>query len=152
MKGDYISMRDIQFDWNEETSVATCTIQHDDNRTIFIGEAYCHEDDMDMISPRTGQEIAYKRAKIKQLQFIKNCEIKPKLAALKHLYGCMAHSSKFNPSSYENTMLQRQIRFLEDDLATVNEMIQYERKNLKVYVDDKDRMYKHIRMQRKGQN
>lgn len=63
----------------------------------------------------------------------------------------MVHSSKFNPESYENTMLQRQIRLLEFDLTTINEMIAYERKNLKAYIDDKDRMYKHIRMKRQGQ-
>ena len=105
-----------------------------------------------MVSPRTGKEIAYRRAKIKQLQHIKNYEIKPKLAALTHLYGCMTHSSRFDPESYENTMLQRQIRLLEFDLTTANEMIRYERENLKAYIDDKDRMYKHIRKKREGQN
>ena len=144
-------MKNIWFDWNEEEHVAKCMIQEVNNGPIFIGEAFCHPQDEDMMSPRTGQEIAYKRAKIKQLQHMRNFEIKPKLAALKHLYGCMIHSSKFNPESYENCMLQRQIRFLEFDLTTVNEMIQYERENLKAYIDDKDQMYKHIRKRREGQ-
>lgn len=144
-------MENIWFDWDEDIYVAKCMIQPEKNGPIFIGEAMCHDDDLDMMSPRTGQEIAFRRAKIKQLQHVKNYEIKPQLASLKHLYGCMAHSSRFNPESYENTMLQRQIRHLEFDLTTVNEMIQYERKNLKAYIDDKDRMYNHIRNQRKGQ-
>lgn len=144
-------MYNIEFDWNEETHTALCMRQPEKNGPIFIGEAICHEDDYDMCSRRTGQEIAFARAKIKHMQHIKNNEIKPKLDALKHLYGCMAHSSKFNPESYENTMLQRQIRLLEFDLATINEMIKYERENLKTYINDKDRMYKHIRKKREGQ-
>ena len=48
-------------------------------------------------------------------------------------------------------MLQRQIRLLEFDLTTANEMIKYERENLKTFIDDKDRMYKHIRKKRLGQ-
>ena len=150
MKGDKISMYKIWFDWDDETYTAKCMRQPEKNGPIFIGEAICHPDDEDMASQRTGQEIAFCRAKIKHMQHIKNNEIKPKLDALKHLYGCMAHSSRFNPESYENTMLQRQIRHLEFDLTTANEMIEYERKSLKAYIDDKDKMYKHIRKQREG--
>lgn len=144
-------MKNIWFDWDEESHVSTCCIQEVNNGPVFVGTAECHEDDFDMESPRVGKEIAFRRAKIKQLQHIKNNETKPKLEALQHLYGCMAHSARFNPESYENTMLQRQIRHLEFDLATINEMIEYERKSLKTYIDDKDRMYKHIRQKRLGQ-
>lgn len=144
-------MDKIWFEWDEEDKVSKCVIQPEKNGPCFTGEAVCHEDDYDMASPRAGQEIAYRRAKIKHLQHIKNYEIKPQLASLKHLHGCMVHSSRFNPKSYENTMLQRQIRLLEFDLITVNEMIKYERENLKTFIDDKDRMYKHIRKKRLGQ-
>jgi hypothetical protein len=151
MKGDKISMKDMWFDWNEEEKTAKCMIRHEKNGPIFVGEAFCHEDDYDMVSPRTGQEIAYRRAKIKQLQHVKNYEIKPQLFALRHLYSCMNRSARFNPESYENTMLQRQIRLLEFDLTTANEMIKYERESLKAFIDNKDRMYKHIRKKRLGQ-
>ena len=57
----------------------------------------------------------------------------------------MTHSSRFNPESYENTMLQRQIRQLEFDLATNKEMVAYERKNLKAYIDGKEKIYQRIR-------
>jgi hypothetical protein len=60
----------------------------------------------------------------------------------------MSHSTQFNPKSYENKMLQRQIRLLEFDLTTAHEMIQYERESLKEYIDKKDDMYKRIRRQR----
>lgn len=142
-------MKDIEFSWDEEEKTAYCWIKNKGH--IFYGVAICDPDDYDMVSPRTGQEIAFRRAKIKLLCHERDYDIKPRLAALNHLYGCMKHSSKFNPESYENTMLQRQIRLLEFDLATVNEMIQYERKNLKEYINAKDQMYKHIREKRKGQ-
>ena len=48
-------------------------------------------------------------------------------------------------------MLQRQIRLLEFDLATNKEMIAYERKNLKGYIDGKDKLYQKIRARKEGQ-
>lgn len=141
-------MNEIWFDWNEDTHTTTCVIQPEKNGPTFVGEAICHSDDYDMESTHTGQEIAYKRAKIKHLQHICKYELKPQIATLKHLSGCMSHSTHFNPKSYENKMLQRQIRLLEFDLTTAHEMIQYERESLKEYIDKKDDMYKRIRRQR----
>ena len=143
-------MKNIQCDWDEEEKIAHCWIKGSNGR-LFYGEATCHPDDYDMVSKITGQEIAFRRAKMEMLRDQRDNDIKPRLAALKHLYGCMSHSSNFNPESYENTMLQRQIRLLEFDLTTVKEMIQYERKSLSDYIQKKDQMYNSVRRRRVGQ-
>lgn len=137
-------IKKVDSEFNEETRITYCYITDEKGR-VFVGTAMCHEADVDMMSWRTGEEIAFRRAKIQYLQTIKNADIKPALAALKHLSGCMVHSSKFNPNSYENFMLQRQIRLLEFDLATNKEMIAYERKFLKDYIDGKEKIYQRIR-------
>lgn len=60
----------------------------------------------------------------------------------------MNKSLKFNPKSYENRMLQRQIRMINFDLTTVKETIAMEEQNLKSYIEKKDVFYNHIRKNR----
>lgn len=134
------------FNWDPEEGVASCIIKYK-NQT-FCGVAMCHEEDKDMMSEKTGMEIAYRRATIDYLKYVRDMELKPALKALKQLYYTMKHSTHFNPNSYENSKLQRHIRMYEFDLETINELIANERKNLKDYIDKKDEFYKKTRIGR----
>ena len=134
------------FNWDPEEGVASCIIKYK-NQT-FCGVAMCHEEDKDMMSEKTGMEIAYRRATIDYLKYVRDMELKPALKALKQLYYTMKHSTHFNPKSYENSKLQRHIRMYEFDLETINEFIVNERKNLKDYIDKKDEFYKKTRISR----
>ena len=134
------------FNWDPEEGVASCIIKYK-NQT-FCGVAMCHEEDKDMMSEKTGMEIAYRRATIDYLKYVRDMELKPALKALKQLYYTMKHSTHFNPNSYENSKLQRHIRMYEFDLETINELIADERKNLKDYIDKKDEFYKKTRIGR----
>lgn len=102
-----------------------------------------------MKSEKTGCEIAFRRAKIHAMQDYKN-ELKIKLSALNQLYYSMKHSTHFNEKSYENKMLQRQIRLINLDLDTAKEIIANEQKSLKEYIDAKDSFYKNTRARRKN--
>lgn len=134
------------FNWDPEEGVASCIIKYK-NQT-FCGVAMCHEEDKDMMNEKTGMEIAYRRATIDYLKYVRDMELKPALKALKQLYYTMKHSTHFNPKSYENSKLQRHIRMYEFDLETINEIIIDERKNLKDYIDKKDEFYKKTRIGR----
>lgn len=134
------------FNWDPEEGVASCIIKYK-NQT-FCGVAMCHEEDKDMMSEKTGMEIAYRRATIDYLKYVRDMELKPALKTLKQLYYTMKHSTHFNPKSYENSKLQRHIRMYEFDLETINELIVNERKNLKDYIDKKDEFYKKTRISR----
>lgn len=134
------------FNWDPEEGVASCIIKYK-NQT-FCGVAMCHEEDKDMMSEKTGMEIAYRRTTIDYLKYVRDMELKPALKALKQLYYTMKHSTHFNPNSYENSKLQRHIRMYEFDLETINELIVNERKNLKDYIDKKDEFYKKTRIGR----
>ena len=72
----------------------------------FTGVAYCHPDDLDFASERTGLFIAESRAIIKVLIFQRDHEIKPALATLNHLYSNMRTSKYYNPKSYEAKMIR----------------------------------------------
>lgn len=134
-----------QFIYNDGKAI--CTLQ-DKYGNIYQGEAQCHPDDMDMESEKTGCEIAFKRAKIKLYQAYKN-EIEIKIKAIHDLYYSLNQSKSFNENSYENKMIQRQLRLLQFDLITAKEIIATERKFLKEYIDSKENFYKCIRANRK---
>lgn len=134
------------FEWVEELGQTTCVIE-DKQGHIFIGTATCHDDDQDMKSRRTGEEIAYRRARIEQMRYIRE-NVKLELQALNQLYYSMKHSMRFNPNSYENKMLQRQIRGKTFDLDTIKEMLATERENLKNMLQEKDKFYNQVRAHR----
>lgn len=143
-------IKSVRCEYDEESRITYCYIT-DEKERMYVGIAMCHEDDIDMLSWRTGEEIAYRRARMDYLRGRRDAELKPRLAALKQLYYSMKHSSNFNPKSYENRMLQRQIRLLEFDLATIKEELANSQKYLKEYINGKDKIYKRIRERNQGQ-
>ena len=140
-------MKEPIYIWDEEHKIATCTIYDIDNHT-HIGQAQCHEDDFDFCSEKTGMEIAYRRALIEGYKAYRYY-VKNSLKTLNQLYYTMKHSQKFNPKSYENKMLQRQIKQYEVDLEEINNTLLAEKLNLKMYIAEKDGFYKQIRAIRK---
>lgn len=136
------------FDWNPNSGIAICILT--DGEKNYVGEAVCHPDDEDMMNEKTGCEIAFRRAKIEALR-AKRDELKIALKALNQAYYSMNQSKYFNPKSYENRMLRRQIHMTKFDLDTFKEMIASEEQNLRTYIKEKDKFYRHIRHNRQKQ-
>ena len=137
------------FNWDEETGISSCILS--DGEKIYTGFAQCHPDDSDMKGQKTGCEIAFRRARINALRGYRD-ELKIQLKALNQLYYSMNISYRFNEKSYENKMLQRQIRQINFDLATAKEMIATEQESLRVYIKEKDEFYNKTRMRRNKAN
>lgn len=133
------------FAWDAETGTASCILS--DGQKTYCGLAQCHPNDSDMMSEKTGCEIAFRRAKIEVFRALRD-DYKTRLKALNELYYSMKHSKKFNSKSYESKMLYRQIKRLEFNLSTVKEMIVDEQQNLKQYINSKDKFYNKIRSKR----
>ena len=137
-----------QIEWEEDIGFASCTLTDIYDRK-YIGTSICHPDDLDMMSEKTGCEIANRRAEIMMLKgYVKN-ELKPRLRALKQLYYSMNRSQYFNEKSYENKMLQSQIHVVKNELDTTNEIIAELEYDLSRYLDEKNEFYKKIRRHRK---
>ena len=132
-----------KIEWFEESGLALCTITDSYDRT-YHAEAFCHSNDQDMKSEKTGCEIAFTRARIKYYQYYKEC-LKERLSALNQLYYSMNRSKYFNEKSYENKMLQSQIRVIKNELDTTNQIIAELEYDLSRYLDEKDKFYKKIR-------
>ena len=137
------------FEWDEEAGIASCILS--DGEKIYTGFAQCHPDDEDMKGQKTGCEIAFRRARINALRGYRD-ELKIRLSTLNQLYHSMNISYRFNEKSYENKMLQRQIRMINFDLATTKEMIATEQENLRTYIKEKDEFYNKTRMRRSKAN
>ena len=137
------------FNWDEETGIASCILS--DGEKVYTGFAQCHPDDEDMKGQKTGCEIAFRRARINALRGYRD-ELKIRLSTLNQLYHSMNISYRFNEKSYENKMLQRQIRQINFDLATAKEMIATEQENLRTYIKEKDEFYTKTRMRRNKAN
>lgn len=138
------------FEWNEEIGQAYCVITDKKDR-VFVGTATCHPDDADMKSRRTGEEIAFRRARIESMRAVRS-DLQNELDALNQLYYSMKQSTRFNPKSYENIMLQRRIRATTFDLDTIKEMLATERENLRNLIQEKDKFYNQIRAHRNKVN
>lgn len=112
---------------------------------VFIGTAKCHPEDIDFESARVGLTIAESRANIQVLRHIRDCELKPQLKILNHLYMNMKTSKYYNPKSYEAKMIRNQIHALEKDLAAIHNQIIDEQTFSKDYISGKDRLYRKLR-------
>ena len=135
------------FEFDKKSGLSSCIIVTKQSKT-FVGTAQCHPEDMDMNSQFTGIAIAEMRAQIYALKDIRDNELIPELRALKQLHGSMKHSSKFNPKSYENIMLQRQIRQKESAIADVRELIGLRQEELRRFIYEKEKCYQGIRKHR----
>lgn len=130
-------------DYNYNDGFATYTIKY--NNYVFTGHATCHPEDRDFESARVGLTIAEARANIEVLRHIRECELKPQLKILNHLYANIKTSKYYNPTSYEAKMLRSQIRALERELTTLNNEIADEQKFIKDYISGKDKLYRRLR-------
>ena len=119
----------------------------DEMGRVFKGEAWCAPEDADFENAFTGYTIAEMRAQIADTKTYRN-DLRIKLSALNQLYYSMKHSKNFNPKSYENIMLQRQIRLIKNDLTIAKHQLAVLQLDLFEYLNDKDVLYKKIRERR----
>ena len=66
--------KNLEFDFDETNGITICTMKYDNEE--FIGTAICAPEDMDYLSKKTGQEIAFNRASVEVLKYDKFNEVK----------------------------------------------------------------------------
>lgn len=135
-----------RFFFNAEDGSSLCIISTK-NKT-YVGMAQCHDNDRDMMSEKTGCEIAYHRAIINSLKDRKN-ELSIKLSGLRDYYYTMNCSKYFKEDDYAIRRLVSHMDMLIDDIAITKDLIKEEQDYLKKYMSDKADFYKKIRNNRK---
>ena len=141
--------KNLEFNFDEENGTTICVMKYD-NRD-FMGTAVCAPEDMDYLSKKTGQEIAFNRASVEVLKYDKFC-LTQELKGLKSLYYSIKHSKKYNPKSYEAIMLRHQINIRENDIAQLKVDIKTTQQYIKNYINQKDKAYKIWRKLKKEQD
>ena len=136
-----------KFYFNPEDGSSLCIIQTK-NKT-FVGTAQCADTDRDMMSEKTGCEIAYHRAVVHALESHLS-DLKNELMGLHKYYYSVNTSKYFESNSYMTNMLKSQMQQREDDIRTTKKMIATEKEYLKNYMADKAKFYKKIRHNRKA--
>ena len=131
--------------WEEDVGTATVILQ-DDKGHIFKGCAFCHPADIDMISEKTGLQIAECRAVNKYLTHVRDNEIKPALAALTEYLGAIQHTPGI-PKRAKGILYHR-INALEADLELISKSIKDNKKYIHNYITDKEKFYQKIRKNR----
>ncbi len=137
------------FCFDSETGSSICILES--KTKTYIGTAQCADDDRDMMSEKTGCEIAYHRAVLNSLLDYKET-LKAELSGLKKYYYSVCQSKQYDKKSYMARMLNRQIIMREDDIITVSDLIRQEKEYLKNYLSDKAKLYKRIRSIRKAES
>ena len=134
-----------QFYFNPDEGSSLCVITT--KTKTYIGTAQCAEVDKDMMSEKTGCEIAYHRAIIHSLED-KLSDLKNELAGLRKYYYTVNQSKYYDENAYMAKMLQRQIKYREDDIEDIKILISEEKTYLKQYMVAKAEFYKKIRKNR----
>lgn len=140
----YSHKRKVDFDWFEDNGTCACTITT--NFGKFHGFAFCHFDDLDMKSQRTGEQISYSKAIIEMLKHERDYILKPQVIALEHVMSIINMKKETaDSSSHAAITLKRQLRNLKWELEIVRDNIDHERESLREYIDEKEKMYQKIR-------
>lgn len=135
------------FSWDlsneSDKAVATCTIYY--KKKPFLGVAYCHPQDKDFCSEKTGSSIAEMRAQIKLLTYIRDSELRPAYDAIKHLYSSLSQGTSYNKNSQEFKAVRKELFRLKKDLDTVRQELVSIKENLNFYIKEKEKFYQKIR-------
>ena len=144
-------MKDIVEHWDSEHGVARCITHYETScgtELNGIGIAERSKEDNEFVSELTGTVIAEYRAQIDLIKKINRYEIRPAIAALKHVYCTMQHSKRYNSKSYEAIRLKKELAHLLDELEENKIAIKNIQEDLATYMQRKDDFYQSIK---KGQ-
>ena len=132
-------------------NIVRCELEDPDTHEIVVGEAKCMPQDMDMMSEKTGLQIAETRANIKFLKHLIK-ESKKELKALKDFHSLLKFNPYYNEENREVKLLIKEIRRREKDIKENENSLKEMKDTLTEYIAKKEEFYQKIRRNRnKGQ-
>ena len=140
----------IKYDtqWDEETGLATAKITDTTYGEVFVGMAICGEEDLDMKSRLTGQEIALRRASIQHLKYLKNL-FYTKLITLTNFKKQIENCKHYNPEFQIENLLNKELKELNETVVFLRTRLKAEKESLQNYIKAKAEIYQKIREGRK---
>lgn len=129
-------------------NIVKCELEDPDTHEIVVGEAKCMPQDMDMMSEKTGGDIALYKATIKILRN-KRKRTRQEYRVLKNLLKTYKNRPNFDASDPYVRILKRKIYSYSQDIEYLNNCENNCREELRKYIDEKDNFYQKIRAMRK---
>lgn len=139
--------RKPKFYFEPSSGSSMCVIETK-NKT-FIGTAQCADADRDMLSEKTGCEIAYHRAIIHTLEGHLS-DLQNELMGLHKYFYSVNQSKYFDQNCYMANMLKSQMEQREEEIRVTRDLIQKEKAYLKNFMADKALFYQKVRRNRKA--
>lgn len=118
---------------------------------VFVGEAQCHEDDMDMCSELVGLKYAETRAYLQYCKYRKR-ELQLKLEGIENLFKSLCTSPDFKFSSKYCQKIQSTICNLRTEINEIKQAINNIPPYLKHDMESREILYTKIREKRKSAN
>ena len=125
-------------------NIVRCELEDPDTHEIVVGEAKCMPQDMDMMSEKTGLQIAETRANIKFLKHLIK-ESKKELKALKDFHSLLKFNPYYNEENREVKLLIKEIRRREKDIKENENSLKEMKDSLIEYIAEKEKFYQKIR-------
>lgn len=122
-----------------------CAIKYEGKQ--FIGSAFCHEDDYDFKSEKTGFHIAELRANIELCKYLRD-ESLNKYKIFKGIYHNLKQNENVDLLGIEMKYIIRQMNAAYTDLMEARAEIKTLRKDLNYYIVTKDKLYKKLRREK----
>jgi len=135
----------VKFTYDKDKHLTTCT--RNVHNKFYIGQSQCHPHDYDFESQLVGQHYAYTRSMIREMCTIRD-DYKSQLKMLKHVYNIYEQNSEINLDSLECMVMRRQMRLLERDIDEMKQLISETRRDLRITMQEKDKLYEKLRAKR----
>lgn len=133
--------------WDENLGLAIATITDTTHGEVFTATAMCSPEDSDMKSKLTGQEIAWRRAYIKYLKYLKNY-YSVQYKALNDFQKNIQNCKHYNPEFQIENLLHKEIQLVYNTYIQLKKKVAAEKQALNQYISKKAEIYDKFRERR----
>lgn len=129
-------------------NVSRCELLDPDTHEIVVGEAYCMPEDADMMSEKTGADIALYKATAKLFRN-KRKRLKKEKKVLEDLLKVYVRRPGYDETDPYVRILKKKIYSYRSDIALISNCETACHEDLRKYISEKDKFYQQIRNHRK---
>jgi hypothetical protein len=133
--------RKIEFTYASEKNTVTICQIFDKFGKVYVGQAVCHPDDLDMVNRMTGAALAQMRAELSMLRDLRDSEIIPNLKAIKRIYNGL--------KKYKKPLLKKELKGAEFSYSAIRGMIKGKKEEIADFILAKEKFYQGVRRNRR---
>ena len=133
--------RKVRFTYASENNAVTICQIFDKYGKVYVGQAVCHPNDLDMMSKMTGAALAQMRAELSMLKDLRDSEIIPELKTIKKLYN--------NLKKHKKPVLEPDLKRAKFTHFAINGIIKAKKQEIADFILAKEKFYQGVRRNRR---